>query len=130
MNFGQAIAICLRKYATFSGRASRSEYWWFMLFCTIVMWSVQLVGIATFAFDSGILAIAAGVLNLFFFIPTLSAGSRRLHDTGRSGWWQLLPLTIVGIIFLLIWLGQGSRMEGNKYGPPEPGARRLADTFD
>ncbi len=92
MGFTEAISTCLNKYATFSGRAPRSEYWWFYLF-------TFLIGLAALPFDYvlGNEFISNGV-SLAFLVPTLAAGSRRLHDTDKSGWLQLLPL--IGIVFL------------------------------
>ena len=112
MNFGQAITTCMSKYATFSGRARRSEYWWFYLFTLILSWGASLVAGDTLAF----------IVNLAFLLPILAAGARRLHDTGRSGWWQLLIFTIIGIIPLTIWLATDSKKEDNEYGPYVPPA--------
>jgi uncharacterized membrane protein YhaH (DUF805 family) len=86
-SFGQAISVCMRKYFTFAGRASRSEYWFFILFTV-------LVGMVTTVLDATVFGTALddyGPTNslayFVLFIPTLSAGWRRLHDTDRSGWW-------------------------------------------
>ena len=113
MNFGQAIAVCMRKYATFSGRASRSEFWWFGLFLALMSWGSILVGVI---FPPA--WILYPIVNLGLALPALAAGCRRLHDTGRSGWWQLLHLTGFGTILLIVWWIQGSRQEAYKYGPP------------
>ncbi len=81
MGFGAAIASCMRKFVTFSGRAPRAEYWWFILFTTIT----------SVVFDI-IQPVIAAILSLVFVLPTLAAGWRRLHDTGKSGLWNLSPL--------------------------------------
>ena len=117
MNFGQAIASCMGKYATFSGRASRSEFWWFYLFAALMSWGSLLVGGAMFPTEPALAEIPSYIVNLIFVLPGLAAGCRRLHDIGRSGWWQLLPLTVIGIILLVIWWAQGSKQEASKYGP-------------
>lgn len=81
----EAVKKCLKKFFDFKGRARRSEYWWFVLF-TIIVSSV-------FSFLSGflpVLAIIGMVVGMVLFIPQLAALTRRLHDTGRSGWWILL----------------------------------------
>lgn len=124
MNFGQAIASCMGKYATFSGRASRSEFWWFYLFVVLMSWASQVTGAAIFASDPELTEILPTVVNLVLLLPGLAAASRRLHDTGRSGWWQLLYFTIIGIILLIVWWARGSQQEDNKYGPwqTEPSA--------
>jgi hypothetical protein len=95
MTFGQSISTCLSKYIDFNGRASRPEYWWFSLFTVLMSWGAMVVDntetLSTF-------------INLALLLPSLAAGARRLHDTNRSGWWQLLMLTIIGIIPVVIWL--------------------------
>jgi uncharacterized membrane protein YhaH (DUF805 family) len=92
MTFTQAVPSVLRSYATFSGRARRSEYWWFYLFTVLVsiVASVidDLLG-AAFGNQVGIIGVISG---LALLLPTLAVTSRRLHDTGRTGWWMLLPL--------------------------------------
>ena len=107
MNFGQAIAVCMRKYATFSGRASRSEFWWFFLFLVLVSWGSILVGVISPEL-AGILYL---IVNLGLALPALAAGCRRLHDIGRSGWWQLLHLTGIGTVLLIFWWAQGPRQK-------------------
>ncbi len=88
MTMGQSISTCLGKYADFSGRASRSEYWYFVLFSYIVV----------FAFDAAHLSALSTLVSLGLLLPTLGAGVRRLHDTERSGWWILVP--IANLVFL------------------------------
>ncbi len=92
MNFGQAISTCLNKYATFSGSASRSEFWWFFLFQLLVSLIASAVN------DK-----VGGLVNLALLLPALAVGARRLHDIGKSGWWQLLMLTGIGLFVLIYW---------------------------
>ncbi len=92
MNFGQAVSSCLSQYATFAGRASRSEFWWFSLF--------QLLALVAAAAINEKLYIVVG---LGLLLPIIAVGTRRLHDIGRSGWWQLLELTGIGWLVLLYW---------------------------
>ena len=92
-------------YAQFEGRASRSEYWWFYLFALLVRNGADLLGVAV----SGIVALA-------FLIPSFALVARRLHDTGRSGWWFLIAFTVIGIPVLLYWLVKASDPGANKYG--------------
>ena len=103
MNFFEAIKTCFSKYAVFSGRASRSEFWYFFLFGFIG-------GSVTLIIDSMILGFnidSYGPINSIFtiitFLPYLSVGARRLHDINRSGWWQLITLTGIGVILLIVW---------------------------
>ena len=105
MNFMQAIQSCLSQYATFSGRASRSEFWWFFLF--------QILALIV----SGMLGdVAYSILALLLLLPALAVGTRRLHDVGRSGWWQRLTITGIGYLVLLYWFVQPSQAEANGYG--------------
>ncbi len=101
VSFGDAIKICFSKYADFEGRARRSEYWWWSLF-TILVSMVPYIG---------------WIASIVFFIPSLAVGARRLHDTGRSGWLQLLMLIpCIGSIILIIWWCEDSKGD-NEYGP-------------
>jgi len=110
----------LKQYADFSGRARRKEYWMFVLFniifALIAMGIDNALGI-TFApeIPYGYVYMLYG---LFVFIPGLAVAVRRLHDTGRSGWWLLLAFVpIVGPIVLLVFLVMDSQPGENKYGP-------------
>ena len=113
MNFGKSIETCMEKYACFEGRASRSEFWWFYLFTVLISWGAHIVGFLSF----GALGILFPILtNLVLIVPSLSVSARRLHDTGRSGYWLFLTLTLVGVIPLIIWLAQRSVAGSNAYG--------------
>jgi uncharacterized membrane protein YhaH (DUF805 family) len=101
MTFQEAIKTCLSKYAEFSGRASKSEYWWFMLFLFL--------GSAATGIISPKLG---GLFTVATLVPWLAVAARRLHDTGRSGWWQLVGLVpLVGWIILLVFLLQDSKAQ-------------------
>lgn len=101
MTFQESIKICLAKYADFSGRASRSEYWWFVLF-------ILLVSMAASVFSPKLSAL----FSLATLLPSIAAATRRLHDTNRTGWWQLLVLVpLVGFIVLLVLLAQKGQGE-------------------
>jgi len=119
MRFGQAVATCFRKYVTFSGRARRPEYWWFVLFvvlCSIV--SSILDGIV-FGFgtdDEPNAEVFHTIVSLGTFLPLLSAGWRRMHDTGRSGWHLLLPLIASVVIFAVLMLGVDGFLERGQSG--------------
>lgn len=94
MTFQESIKVCMKKYADFSGRASRSEYWWFVLFTVIA-------GLAA----SVISSVVAGLFTLAILLPSIAAATRRLHDTNRSGWWQLVALIpLVGMIIIIVFL--------------------------
>ncbi|AVO40621.1 DUF805 domain-containing protein [Simplicispira suum] len=105
MNFMQAIQSCLTQYATFTGRAPRSEFWWFFLFQILVVIVSSLLGEMVYS-----------VVVLLLLLPALAVGTRRLHDVGRSGWWQLLMLTGIGYLVLLFWWVQPSAAQANSFG--------------
>ena len=114
MTFTKSIEVCFKKFATFDGRAKKSEFWWFQLFCLIV----ELTGIIfdhLMGYESGFFELVAYVIVL---LPSLAVGARRLHDTGRSGWWQLLYLTVIGIIVLIVWWVADGDKKKNKFGQP------------
>lgn len=99
---------CLSKYVDFSGRAARSEYWWFYL---TYLGTVFVASI--FSETLGGLAI------LGLFLPHLAVTVRRLHDTGKPGWWLLIGLIpLLGPIVLIVWLASAGDHQGNVYGPP------------
>ena len=97
MNFGQAISSCLSKYATFTGRASRPEFWWFFLFQILISLAASMLG-----------ETINGLVGLGLLLPALAVGTRRLHDIGKSGWWQLIMLTVIGLLLLIYWWVQPS----------------------
>ena len=106
-----------KKYVDFSTRASRKEFWLFVLFY-IVAYSILMtidfsMGWATLETGYGILT---GIFALATLLPYLAVGVRRLHDVNRSGWWWLIPITIIGIIPYFYWMMKPSDAKSNKYG--------------
>lgn len=93
LTFFESIRICLAKYADFNGRASRSEFWWFALFVTLVTAALMYFGEAL-----------ASVFLIAMLLPLLAAGTRRLRDSGKSPWWQLFLLVPVGGLVVLVTL--------------------------
>jgi uncharacterized membrane protein YhaH (DUF805 family) len=81
----------------------------------LVGWGSTLIGEAIFGQGEASADLMAAAISLALIIPTLAAGSRRLYDTGRSGWWQLLILTIIGITLLIIWWATDTKTEADKY---------------
>jgi len=121
MTFTNAIATCFRKYADFSGRARRSEYWMFMLFTTIVevLTTVIFTTIIplTVEIDGSEFSIVYLVACVIFILPKLAVSVRRLHDIGKSGWFYLISLIpVVGQIIFFIWCVKDSEARTNKYG--------------
>ena len=104
MNFTEAISTCFRKYGDFSGRAARSEYWWWELFLVLGTLAAALFG------DK-----VSALFSLATLLPSLAVGARRLHDVDKSGWWQLLWIVpIIGWLILLYWTLQPGR-EPNRF---------------
>lgn len=114
MKFSESISVCLFKYATFSGRATRSEYWWFFLFYTLMHWATLIVDQVLIAngADYGFTNL---MLGLGLFLPSIAVTVRRLHDTGRSGWWYFIVFTIIGIPFFIYWLAKKGDLGKNRY---------------
>ena len=144
LNFFEAIKVCFSKYATFSGRARRSEFWWFyllgvilnMAFSVLLKWKMAKIAAIESAIYSGVdtnslmaqaesadtifytCAIILSVIGLILFIPMLAAWVRRLHDVGKSGHllWLILLCGIGGLIPLIMCISDGQPGE-NQYGP-------------
>jgi uncharacterized membrane protein YhaH (DUF805 family) len=96
----------LKKYADFNGRARRKEYWMFILVSIIIN-----VVLAIFSMD-----IVSMIFSLALLVPNISVGARRLHDTGRSGWWQLIYFVpLIGMVVMIVFLVQDSH-DDNDYG--------------
>ena len=93
MNFGEAIVTCFKKYFVFRGRGQRSEYWFFYLFTVLASIPLSIIDAIVFSSDE-VFAFSplSDIFSYAVFIPSIAAGSRRLHDIGKSGWWQVLPL--------------------------------------
>ncbi len=110
----KSYAEAIKKYAVFSGRAGRGEYWIFILFSNIIVFGLTLVlEISGMLLGLGVPLGGFGVslYTLFIIVPATAVGVRRLHDVGRSGWWLLCPL--LNLVFLVMNGEQGE----NKYGP-------------
>ena len=116
MSFSEAVQTALlKKYADFQGRAARPEFWWFML--AILLATVVAALIDEFLFGGR--SILETLVTLGTIVPSLSVGARRLHDTDRSGWWQLLSLIpLIGTIVLIVWWAQPGNAGPNRFGPP------------
>lgn len=108
MNFIDAVKTCFRKYVVFEGRATRPEYWWFVLFVFCGFIVLRLIWFPL-----------SLIFDLAIVLPHLAVGARRLHDTDRSGWWLLIGLVpLIGAIVLLVWFCQESDTGANRFGTP------------
>ena len=141
VGFREAITVCIQDYYTFSGRARRSEYWWFFLFLLVA--SNLLAVVDVIVFGEGMVLGLSGLFALLALIPQLAVAWRRMHDTGRPGWFNLLPMVptvplfIIGsgdpapvlvlmygsvalMIVVLVWLALPSQPMPNRFGPETP----------
>ncbi len=113
----------LKKYIAFSGRARRAEYWYFALFNSII--SVLLIVIDQLIGTHGqnsTMGVLSGLYSLAVLLPSLGVLVRRLHDTGRSGWWWLIAfIPLIGAIILIVFTVSDSTPGDNKYGPNPKG---------
>lgn len=124
----QATRMVLSKYATFSGRATRSEFWWWVLSVFVVLAISRLIdgaliapmlGFESFQEEAG--QPLSVIISLLILLPNLAVGARRLHDIGKSGWWLLMGLIpVVGFVVLLYFDVQPSEENANEFGLPEP----------
>ena len=110
------IFVVKNNYTNFEGRARRKEYWMFVLFASIFAFALGFI-------DSmlGIAPVGLGVLfQIAVFVPSIAVGARRLHDVGKSGWWQLLSfIPVFGWISLIIFLCADSDIGNNQFGSSE-----------
>ncbi|MDD5461536.1 MAG: DUF805 domain-containing protein [Methylococcales bacterium] len=109
----------LKKYAVFEGRARRKEYWFFILFNVLISMALGFVDrfIGNVNPETGI-GVLSGIYTLGVMIPGIAVSVRRLHDTGRSGWWLLITfLPIIGAIIFFYFMVLDSDTESNEYGP-------------
>jgi len=116
VTFQEAVRMAINKnYCNFSGRASRSEFWWFFLFSFLLSVAISFVcSILGFSVDST--STVTSIVGLVLILPGLGLWWRRLHDTGHSGLWFLLVFTGIGIILLIFWACIDSQQHPNEYG--------------
>jgi uncharacterized membrane protein YhaH (DUF805 family) len=132
MSFTDAVRTCINKFATFDGRATRSEFWWFYLFAVLVGFigyvPILILTIIGASANDGAISSVFTILSVIFwilwlivvialYIPLLAVGSRRLHDRGQSGWLQLLYLVPCGSIVLIVFFALEGTPGDNAYGP-------------
>jgi len=106
MNMIEAVKAVFSKYATFEGRARRSEYWWFALFSFIIALILNFIG-----------PVLGGIWSLVALLPSLAVGARRLHDIDRSGWWLLIGfIPLIGLIVLIVFFVKPGQTGANRFG--------------
>lgn len=126
MGFTEAVRSVFSNYATFAGRARRAEYWWFFLFSLLGNIAAGILDGMFFGFDAVVEpgeamyfapSVIGAIFSLAVFLPSLAVTVRRLHDTGRSGWWMLIILIpLIGFFVLLYWLVKPGDAGKNDYG--------------
>ena len=138
MKFFEATGKCLKKYATFSGRASKREYWWFILFAFLFEWPYFLVSLPTsFSIPftqieihlfgetdpvNAILKYVYFTISVFLLIPQCAVWCRRMHDVNKSGWsWLFIFIPIIGWFIIIRRLLRRGDSDENRYGPPDFG---------
>lgn len=103
MTFTESIQTCFSKYADFNGRATKSEFWWWVLFVMLVSFAANILN------NKLGLLISIGTL-----LPNIAVTARRLHDTNRSGWWQLIGIIpVIGWIIMIVWCVQDSASQSD-----------------
>lgn len=122
------------KYADFKTRSTRGEFWWFFLANFLISIGFNILSFAFIASGSDGLAGAIGILSMLYslaiLVPYISVGARRLHDTGRSGWYQLLMfIPLIGIIILIVFWAQEGKPEANEWGPAPGSSGQLDDAL-
>jgi uncharacterized membrane protein YhaH (DUF805 family) len=118
MNFQDAVKSGFKNYLNFSGRAARSEFWYWVLFS--VVGGILFASADAVVFPENDHSPLASIFHLALLLPSLAVGARRLHDIDRTGWWQLLELTIIGIFVLIYWWVQPSQPGINRFGGDAP----------
>lgn len=134
MSFIESIKTVLSKYVDFTGRARRSEYWWFVLF--FMIGNLVLGMVDSFLFGTTVVTdtsvsastdtpILSGIFGLAMLLPSIAVGVRRLHDIDKSGWWLLVSfIPLIGAIVLIVWFATGGTRGPNRFGadPLDPDA--------
>jgi uncharacterized membrane protein YhaH (DUF805 family) len=118
MNFFEAVSSGFRNYVNFSGRAVRSEYWYWTLFVTIVAVVFGVIDqLLHPGAELGAFSIVNTIVSLALILPGIAVSVRRLHDIDRTGWWLLLSFTIIGVFVLIYWACQRGTSGPNRFGP-------------
>lgn len=119
MNFVDAVQTCFNKYVTLTGRATRPEYWYFVLFAVLAQLAGATIDAILFGVEETAGRPIAALVSLGLLLPGISVSVRRLHDVGRSGWWLLLGLVpVVGFLVLVYFYIQPSETGPNAFDAP------------
>jgi uncharacterized membrane protein YhaH (DUF805 family) len=117
MGFVEAISSGFRNYASFSGRAVRSEFWYWFLFAVIVSFVLGVIDKSLYpGLVMGPFSYVTMLVGLVLILPSLAVSVRRLHDVDRTGWWILIGLTFIGTLVLIYWACQPGTPGSNRFG--------------
>lgn len=117
MGFWPAISSCFNQYVTFSGRAPRSEFWFWCLFTWLVSIGLTILDAVLFGLSDDGLGPLSGLFSLAVLLPGLAVSARRLHDIERSGWWMLVYLVpLVGWVLFFVWNCRRGSIGTNRFG--------------
>lgn len=109
--------LALSRYSVFSGRSRRAEFWSFVVWAALIELVLFMVDQAMgWSYSGGDLGLLSSVASLLFLLPSITVATRRLHDIGKSGWWQLLAFTGLGILVLIYWFAMNGQLVANLYG--------------
>jgi uncharacterized membrane protein YhaH (DUF805 family) len=118
MGFKEAISSGFQNYVGFSGRAARSEYWYWVLFIVLLSIVALLIDLTVFGFNTTGVNPISVIVSLATLLPNLAVSIRRLHDIDRVGWWVLLALIpLIGGIVLIVWACMRGTVGANRFGP-------------
>lgn len=126
VNFGESPSLLFKNYAQFSGRSSRSAYWWYFLWALIIGVGALIIDVSVFGLDlddpsaSGPIGT---ITELVLLIPGITLSVRRLHDVNKSGWWSMIAFTVIGIIPLIMWSMRAGMSGPNDFGPDAEAGR-------
>jgi uncharacterized membrane protein YhaH (DUF805 family) len=115
MQFQDAIRSGFRNYVNFSGRAARSEYWYWFLFACLVNAVAAILDYGIFPYSD--IAPLQTISGIVLLLPGIAVAARRMHDMDRTAWWLLLALTVVGAVILLVWFCFKGTEGPNRFGP-------------
>lgn len=117
MSFTEAVKTCFSKYVDFTGRAPRSEFWWWVLFVIIVSVVLSIIDFSVLGAGESGISVLSSLWSLATLLPGLAVSVRRLHDTDRSGWWILIAfIPIIGFLVLLYFYVQKGTEGQNRFG--------------
>ncbi|WP_176082471.1 DUF805 domain-containing protein [Martelella sp. HB161492] len=122
VGFQEAFKLAFSNYANFRDRSSRGAFWYWVLASWIVSVVLSVIDYVLFGGADNV-GILEGIWGLATLFPAIAIGARRLHDINRTGWWQLLSISIIGVVVLIYWWCQPGEAETNRFGPDREAGR-------